>query len=79
MLAVDQCDPSCALFLAGSSPALDQPARATFRYLGKVLSEPRVAVIIGRELGEDVAADMATCAKVREALPHVDWLEGGEP
>lgn len=79
LLALDQCDPSCALFLAGSAPALDQPARATFRHLGASLEEPRVAELITGPLGDDVTVDMATCAKVRSALPHVDWLEGGKP
>ena len=79
LLAVNQCDPACALFMAGSAPALDQKARATFRHLGKTLSEPRVAAVITGKPGDDVTADMATCANVRESLQHVDWLEGAEP
>ncbi len=79
LLAVNQCEPACALFQAGSAPALDQEARATFRHLGKTLTETRVAAVITGRPRDDLTADMTTCANVREALPHVDWLEGGEP
>ena len=46
------------------------PARITMRYLGSSLESDRVAGVVVRNPGEDVNADLQTCANVRIALPH---------
>ena len=65
------------LLLAGSVPAPDLMGQITFRYLGQTLDEPAAAEIIAGPLGEDLDADFDTCARVLEALPHLDSQDLG--
>jgi hypothetical protein len=70
VLAVADCPESaCPLLLAGSVPARDLPGRATFRWLGPSLDDPRVAAFARATPGLDDDQDLATCERVREALP----------
>ena len=60
-----------------SVPAPDLKGQITFRYLGQTLDEPAAAEIIAGPLGEDLDADFDTCARVLEALPHLDSQDLG--
>ncbi len=73
LLAVDQCGESCGMMRGGSVPASDAQSYVTFRYLGRALTDARVAEVVTREPMLDADADMETCAKVKAAMPH----EGG--
>ncbi len=71
ILFVSQCPRvGCGLLLAGSHPAPNLPGRATFRYLGKALDEPRVSRVVLAPLKEDIEQDLLTCANAQAALPH---------
>jgi hypothetical protein len=71
VLSVGDCEPgACAFLVAGSTPAQNLPGHVTFRYLGKDLTEPRVASIILGAPGSDAEVDLETCALVQGALPH---------
>ncbi|HVU03239.1 MAG TPA: DUF4215 domain-containing protein [Polyangiaceae bacterium] len=70
VLSVTGCDPAaCAFLVAGSTPARNVPGHVVFRYLGKSLSDPRVAAFTSTEFGADEDADLEACRRVREALP----------
>lgn len=70
ILHVSQCPAlGCGLLLAGSHPANKQH-RVTFRYLGKDLSDPRVAAIVVAPIRQNMDDDQKTCANLRASLPH---------
>ena len=73
VLSVNSCT-SCSLIATpGHTDNATLPPRITFRYLGSSLdatTSPRVAAVVVRNPGEDVAADLETCANVRLAMPH---------
>ncbi len=71
VLSVNSCGESCALITTpGHTDPSTLTARITMRYLGTTLDSPRVSSIVVRNPGEDIAADLETCANVRLALPH---------
>ena len=70
VLSVNSCT-ACALIATPGHPDNETlPPRITMRYLGSTLDSPRVAAVVVRNPGEDVGADLETCANVRLALPH---------
>ncbi|MEZ4375792.1 MAG: DUF4215 domain-containing protein [Polyangiaceae bacterium] len=72
------CPPiGCGVLEALSDPSKTHKGRVTFRYLGANLDDPRVAAIVGSPLHMDEAEDLATCARVRDALPHKDSKDLG--
>jgi hypothetical protein len=60
----------CGVLLAGSVPSTTLRHRIRFRYLGRGLTEPRVARIFEAPIKEDPEKDFTTCANLRAALPH---------
>jgi hypothetical protein len=71
VLSVNTCNATCSLITTpGHVDNATLTPRITMRYLGSSLSSPRVAAIVVRNPGEDIAADLLTCANVRIALPH---------
>lgn len=75
VLAVQDCGQACPFLATGSVPSPGEKSRVTFRFLGSELDEPRVSEIIQSSLYKDADQDMATCKKVRTALPHQDKPE----
>ena len=70
ILSVNSCT-SCSLIATpGHVDNATLAPRVTMRYLGSSLTSPRVAAVVVRNPGEDVDADLLTCANVRAALPH---------
>ena len=69
VLSVSQCTACALLTTAGHTDAALVP-RITLHYLGTTLQSPRVQAVVVKNLGEDIAADIQTCANVRNALPH---------
>lgn len=69
VLSVNSCT-ACALITTPGHTDTSLVPRITMRYLGTTLTSPRVAAVIVRNPGEDVAADLETCANVRLALAH---------
>jgi len=71
VLHVSDCPAlGCGLLTGYSRPAQNLNHRATFRYLGKDLSDARVAAVVKGELRKDRDRDFETCANVRAGLPH---------
>jgi len=71
VLYVSDCPQiGCGLLLAGSVPAQNLAHRIVFRYLGKSPSDPHVAAVLVGEPRANIDNDLATCANVREELPH---------
>lgn len=71
VLSVHDCGNFCSLITApGHVDNATLVPRITMRYLGSTLQSPRVAAVVVRNPGEDVDADLETCANVRIALPH---------
>ena len=69
VLSVTQCTACALLTTAGhTDPAL--LPRLTMHFLGTSLQSPRVAAVVVRNPGEDVSADLQSCANARDALPH---------
>ena len=60
----------CGVLLAGSVPATNLNHRVLFRYLGRELSDPRVARVFVAPMRADLDQDEITCANLRAALPH---------
>lgn len=72
------CPPiGCGVLEALSDPSQTHKGRVTFRYLGQALDDPRVSAIVGSPPHLDEAEDLATCARVRDALPHKDSKDLG--
>jgi len=66
---------SCSLLITPGNVDNDSlPPSVTMHYLGSSLDSPRVAAVIVQNPGEDVDADLETCANVRLALPHLTTL-----
>lgn len=71
ILAVSKCPlVGCGILLAGSHAAMNLKDRATLRYLGKDLTDPRVSSIVVAELKDSVDTDVQTCTNMVAALPH---------
>jgi len=71
ILVVSRCPLiGCGILLASSTPAKNLQDRVTFRYLGKDLTEPRVARVIVADLKTDEDSDLQTCENVRNTLVH---------
>ncbi len=71
VLHVSRCPlVGCGILLAGSVPASNLEHRVTFRYLGKALTDPRVAAVFVADLRSSIDDDLATCKNVMAALPH---------
>ncbi|HEY1957007.1 MAG TPA: hypothetical protein VGH28_15415 [Polyangiaceae bacterium] len=71
VLSVQDCGENCQLIeTPGYVDNATLVPRITLRYLGSTLSSPRVAAVVVRNPGEDIDADLETCANVRLALPH---------
>ena len=71
ILAVSKCPlVGCGILLASSHPATNLKDRATLRYLGKDLTDPRVSSIVVAELKASVDGDLQTCTNMIAALPH---------
>lgn len=71
ILQVSHCPlVGCGILLAGSVPATNLKHRMTFRYLGKVLADPRVSAVFASDLRKNIDDDVTTCANVRAVLQH---------
>jgi hypothetical protein len=78
VLDINSCyagDATCKLLITpGNVDNETLPPSVTMRYLGSTLDSPRVAAVVVQNPGEDVDADLETCANVRLALPHLVTL-----
>ena len=75
VLEVIDCGLNCQLIETPGHPDNETLVPSiTMRYLGSSLDSPRVAAVVVRNPGEDVDADLETCANVRLALPHLSTL-----
>ena len=70
VISVTDCGTACALIAAGAYAAKDLATRTTLVFLGRSLASPRVASVVQAAPRKDVTTDLATCARVRSALPH---------
>ncbi len=73
VLSVNSCTACSLIATPGHPDNATLVPRITFRYLGSSIDpnvSPRAAAVVVRNPGEDVAADLETCANVRLALPH---------
>jgi hypothetical protein len=70
VLNASQCGGLCSLVVAPANPARDVVARMTLSFIGKTLSSKRVSTVIGGAPRLSLDDDLATCARVRQLLPH---------
>lgn len=70
VLSVNSCTACALLTTPGHVDNATLIPRVTMRYLGSSLTSPRVADVVVRNPGEDIDADLLTCANIRIALPH---------
>ncbi|HEY3817838.1 MAG TPA: hypothetical protein VGL81_11730 [Polyangiaceae bacterium] len=69
ILHVSQCGTGCGLLATGAA-ASTAAGKVTFSFIGKTLGSSRVAAIVAGVPRQNVTADLATCANVRQAIPH---------
>jgi len=70
VLRVSECGSACGLLSSIAKVAREIPARITFSFVGRDLDGPRVRQVARRAPGADLDDDLATCANVRQLLPH---------
>jgi hypothetical protein len=70
IMHVSQCGTGCGLLTTGAA-ASTAPGYVTFSFIGKTLGSPRVSTIVAGPPRQDVTTDLATCANIQQALPHV--------
>lgn len=70
VLSATQCGGLCSLVAALANPARDVVARMTLSFIGKSFDGKRVSSILAGVPRRSVDDDLATCARVRQLLPH---------
>lgn len=70
VLSATQCGGLCSLVATPANPARDVVARMTLSFIGKTFEGERVSSIVAGVPRRSLDDDLATCARVRQLLPH---------
>ncbi len=70
VLKATECGGLCSLIVTPANPARDVVARMSLSFIGKTLDGVRTRGIVARTPRESLEDDLATCARVRQMLPH---------
>lgn len=70
VLSTTQCGGLCALVGTPANPARDVIARMTLSFIGKSFGGKRVSAVVAGVPRRRLEDDLATCARVRQLLPH---------
>lgn len=70
VLSATQCGGLCSLIASPANPARDVVARMTLSFIGKTFEGSRVSTVLAGVPRRSLDDDLATCARVRQLLPH---------
>jgi len=70
VLRTSECGSLCSLAATPANAARDVLGRMTLSFIGKTPGSARVTSVVARTPRESLEDDLATCARVRQLLPH---------
>jgi hypothetical protein len=70
VLHVSECGNGCALIASVANAARDVPVKLTLSFIGRTPGSPRVSAVLAGPPRAKLDADLTTCARVRQILPH---------